>query len=178
MYQRLKMSNRSKLIVYRNMNPSYSVHSVYWWSGIPRDRRLCPCGQTQDEEHVLALCQITQHWLSWERLPFEVFFSCPFDVLLGVTYSNMLLATQWPIKRSPLLTSLSGSVWYGGLKAHWNSVRYGVELAKCFYSYLYTYMTHIWGWAPKWFVGHSGSLYCVTLQCHHFPLNGTCWYDS
>ena len=31
------------------------------WSRIPRDRRLCPCGQIQDEEHVLAHCQITQH---------------------------------------------------------------------------------------------------------------------
>ena len=92
MYQRLNVSNRSKFIVYRNINPSYSVHSVYSsrssllipevyrmsfsrlrlsshrlrietgrWSRIPRDRRLCPCGQIQDEEHVLAHCRITQH---------------------------------------------------------------------------------------------------------------------
>ena len=91
-YQRLNMSNRNKFIVYRNINPSYSVHSVYYsrnsllipevyrisfsrlhfsshrlrietgrWSRIPRDRRPCPCGQIQDEEHVLAHCQITQH---------------------------------------------------------------------------------------------------------------------
>ena len=31
------------------------------WSRIPRDRRLCPCGSIQDEEHVLAHCQSTQH---------------------------------------------------------------------------------------------------------------------
>ena len=92
MYQRLNVSNRSKFIVYRNINLSYSVHSVYSsrssilipevyrmsfsrlclsshrlrietgrWSRIPRDRRLCPCGQIQDEEHVLAHCRITQH---------------------------------------------------------------------------------------------------------------------
>ena len=92
MYQRLNMSNRSKFILYRNINPSYSVHFVYCsrnsslipevyrisfsrlrlashrlrietgrWSRTPRDRRLCPCGQIQDEEHVLAHCQITQH---------------------------------------------------------------------------------------------------------------------
>ena len=92
MYQRLNMSNRSKCIVYRNINPSYSVHSVYCsknsllipgvyrisfsrlrlsshrlrietgrWSRIPRDRRLCPCGQIPDEEHMSAHCQITQH---------------------------------------------------------------------------------------------------------------------
>ena len=92
MYQRLNMSKRSKFIVYRNINPFYSVHSVYSsrnsllipgvyriyfsrlrlsshrlrietgrWSRIPRDRRLCPCGQIQDDEHVLAHCQITQH---------------------------------------------------------------------------------------------------------------------
>ena len=31
------------------------------WSRIPRDLRLCPCGAIQDEEHVLAQCQSTQH---------------------------------------------------------------------------------------------------------------------
>ena len=46
--------------------------------------------------------------LSWELLPFEVFFSCLCDVLLGVTYANMLVTTQWPLKRAPHLTSL---VW-------------------------------------------------------------------
>ena len=32
--------------------------------------------------------------LTCERLPFEVFFSCLLDGLLGVTYANMLVTTQ------------------------------------------------------------------------------------
>ena len=42
------------------------------------------------------------------RLPFEVFFSCLCDALLGVTYANMLVTTQWPLRRATHLTSL---VW-------------------------------------------------------------------
>ena len=34
------------------------------------------------------------YWLSCECLPFEVFFSC----LCDVTYANMLVTTQWPLK--------------------------------------------------------------------------------
>ena len=52
-----------------------------------------------------------QYWVSCERLPFEVFFSCLCDGdigLLGVTYANMLVTTQWPLKRAAHLTSL---VW-------------------------------------------------------------------
>ena len=37
-----------------------------------------------------------------------VFFSCLCDGLLGVTYANMLVTTQWPLKRAAHLTSL---VW-------------------------------------------------------------------
>ena len=35
------------------------------------------------------------------------FLWLPFDVLLGVTYANMLVATQWPLKRAPHHTSLA-----------------------------------------------------------------------
>ena len=34
------------------------------------------------------------------------FFSCLCDVLLGVTYANMLVTSQWPLKRAPHLTCL------------------------------------------------------------------------
>ena len=37
----------------------------------------------------------------------RVFFGCPFEVLLGVTCANMLLATQWPTKWAPHLQDLS-----------------------------------------------------------------------
>ena len=55
---------------------------------------------------------------SWEILPFEVFFICLCDVLLWVTYANMLVTTQWPLKYAAHLTSphVSGCVWYGGLR--------------------------------------------------------------
>ena len=49
-----------------------------------------------------------QYWLSWERLPLEVFFSCMCDGLLGDTYANMPVTSQWPLKRAAHLTSL---VW-------------------------------------------------------------------
>ena len=50
-----------------------------------------------------------QYWLwSCERLPFEVFFSCLCDGILGVTYADMLVTTQWPLKRAGQLTSI---VW-------------------------------------------------------------------
>ena len=49
------------------------------------------------------------------------FLQLPFDAFYGVTYANMLMATQWPLKRTP---HMSGSVWYGGLEAHWTYLRY------------------------------------------------------
>ena len=64
-----------------------------------------------------------KYWLSWKRLSLEVFFGWPFDVLLGVTYTNMLVATQWTLKRAP---QLNGSVWYGCLEAHWSYLRHTV----------------------------------------------------
>ena len=30
------------------------------WARIPRERRLCPCGEIQDEKHVIVDCPITQ----------------------------------------------------------------------------------------------------------------------
>ena len=51
---------------------------------------------------------LDQYWLSCQFLPFEVFFSCLCDFLLRVTYINMLVTTQWPLKRAAHLTSL---VW-------------------------------------------------------------------
>ena len=54
------------------------------------------------------------YWLSWKLLSFWIVCSYPFDVLLRVTYRNILVATQWPLKRA----ALAGSVWYGSLEAH------------------------------------------------------------
>ena len=64
-----------------------------------------------------------KYQLSWKRLSFEVFMSCPLDVLLGLTFANIffitniLVATQWPLKRG---TNLQGAVWYGSLEADWS----------------------------------------------------------
>ena len=46
--------------------------------------------------------------INCERLPFEVFYCCLCNGHLGVTYANMLVTTQWPLKRAAHLTSL---VW-------------------------------------------------------------------
>ena len=48
------------------------------------------------------------NWLSCERLPFEVFFSCLCDGPLGIVCANMLANTQRPLERAAHLTSL---VW-------------------------------------------------------------------
>ena len=57
-----------------------------------------------------------QYWLSCERLPFEVFFSCLCEGLPGIAYANMLVTTQWPLKRAGHLTSL---VWVCVLWLPW-----------------------------------------------------------
>ena len=36
---------------------------------------------------------------------------------LGVTFANMPVTTQWPLKRAPHLQQF---VLYGGLEAHWS----------------------------------------------------------
>ena len=57
-----------------------------------------------------------QYWLSFERLPFEIFFSCLCEGLPGIAYANMLVTTQWPLKRAAHLTSL---VWVCVLWLPW-----------------------------------------------------------
>ena len=57
-----------------------------------------------------------QYWLSCERLPLEVFFSCLCEGLPGIAYANMLVTTQWPLKRAAHLTSL---VWVCVLWLPW-----------------------------------------------------------
>ena len=58
-----------------------------------------------------------QYWLSCERLPFEVFFSCLCEGLPGIAYANMLVTTQWPLKRAATSPHLSGFVFYGCLES-------------------------------------------------------------
>ena len=82
-------SERTKSVLYCRLNPGLVTHSVYIsrelipepyrisftrlrltshnlksetgrWSRIPADRRLCPCGSIQDEEHVIMQCPKTQ----------------------------------------------------------------------------------------------------------------------
>ena len=58
-----------------------------------------------------------QYWLSCERLPFEVFFSCLCKGLPGIAYANMLVTTQWALKRAATSPHLSGFVFYGCLES-------------------------------------------------------------
>ena len=73
------------------------------------------------------------------------FLQLPFDALLGVTCANMLLATQWPLKRTP---HVPGFVWYWGLEAHWNYLRYPL-LPIFSFTYCITF-EHLC-WNPKHF---------------------------
>ena len=57
-----------------------------------------------------------QYWLSCERLPFEVFFRCLSEGLPGIANANMLVTTQWPLKRAAHLTVL---VWVCVLWLPW-----------------------------------------------------------
>ena len=88
--QRVSVSQKSKFITYKLMNPDLCVHSVYsrtsiipdhlrtWfsrfrlsshrlrvetgrWSRTPREDRLCMCGSNiQDEQHVIQFCPLVQ----------------------------------------------------------------------------------------------------------------------
>ena len=55
------------------------------------------------------------------------FLQLSFDTHLGVIYANMLVVTQWPLKRTP---HLPGFVWHGGLEAHWTYLCYGYNWRK------------------------------------------------
>ena len=89
--EKITMSDGTRFQTYTAINPNLSVHEIYSlrqqyipdymripfsrmrlsshrlkietgrWSGIPRERRLCPCGEIQDEKHVLEFCPLTDH---------------------------------------------------------------------------------------------------------------------
>ena len=84
--RKVQMSDASKFVFYRDVNPNLSINDVYFrrgdfvpeqyriaftrmrlsahrlrietgrWARLPRERRLCPCGQVQHELHVLVDC--------------------------------------------------------------------------------------------------------------------------
>ena len=57
-----------------------------------------------------------QYWLSCERLPFEVFFSCLCEGLPGIAYANMLVTHSVTTEACSHLTSL---VWVCVLWLPW-----------------------------------------------------------
>ena len=64
---------------------------------------------------------VRQILIKMETFSIRGFLQLPLDILLGVTWANMLVATQWPLKRAP---PLRGYVWYGGLEAHLSYLRF------------------------------------------------------
>ena len=93
--ERLLTSERSKLITYCTINPLLEVAPLYStnvpehyriptsrvrlsshnlaietgrWSRIPRDRRLCGCGEIQTEEHFLCHCRDTEQYRVKHRI--------------------------------------------------------------------------------------------------------------
>ena len=89
LHERITTADGTRFQTYAAINPTLSVHDIYSlrqqyipdylripctrmrlsshrlkietgrWSGIPRERRLCPCGEIQDEKHVLENCTLT-----------------------------------------------------------------------------------------------------------------------
>lgn len=87
--EKIQTTNSSRFLCYKRLNPELTSHPVYRstdvyeyhrqaftrlnlashhlkvetgrWSRVPRDERLCPCGEVQDEEHVLMACPQTRH---------------------------------------------------------------------------------------------------------------------
>ena len=87
---RVRSSTKTKASTYTEMNPRLEVHKVYTvssqpipehyrlaftqirlgahslaietgrWSRIPREQRLCECGEVQTENHILARCEKTE----------------------------------------------------------------------------------------------------------------------
>ena len=98
----------SRRVMYRLLNPALNVHPMYKlplvaercrkatsrlrlgshslkietgrWSRIPREARLCMCGEVQDEVHVLLYCPITRPFR--EREP-RLNFSSPQELMNG-----------------------------------------------------------------------------------------------
>ena len=89
--ERVRSSTRTKSATYASINPTFEIHPVYQhdveavddylritftrfrtsshrlkvetgrWSRIPRERRLCQCGEgVQTEKHVLVECELTR----------------------------------------------------------------------------------------------------------------------
>lgn len=42
------------------------------WSRLPREERLCPCGEIQTERHIIENCRLSQE----VRLKFSLDFRC------------------------------------------------------------------------------------------------------
>ena len=86
--RRISASDRTKSVLYSRLNPEFVTHPVYCsrllipetyrisftrlrltshnlrsetgrWSRLPAERRLCPCGGIQDEEHIIMSCPKT-----------------------------------------------------------------------------------------------------------------------
>jgi hypothetical protein len=85
--KRISEANTTRRRTYLQMNPTLSVHPMYHtnmpeylriagtrmrlashrlkietgrWARIPEELRLCPCGEVQNERHVLIECQLTE----------------------------------------------------------------------------------------------------------------------
>lgn len=101
-HERISLSNGSRCIVYRSINPEFKVHGVYkdrhtvndrhWmaftrlrvsghslsietgrWNRrgrgrLPREERLCVCGNIQTEKHVVEDCPVSIHIRNSVRL--------------------------------------------------------------------------------------------------------------
>ena len=70
----------SKILLVFAMGPKNQYHFYLCQKAFEWNKKIFPCRFRTGMD---------KYWWSLKLLPFEVFFSCLFDVLLGVTYVNM-----------------------------------------------------------------------------------------
>ena len=109
-FAKIRNSEKTRYITYLTLNPDLKTHHVYntknyvpeiyrvsftrfrlsshnlkietgRWSRVPREARLCACGELQDERHVIVSCPLTAHI----RHNYEVDFDYPHIYYVNLT---------------------------------------------------------------------------------------------
>ena len=98
-----------------------------WIFSLPVEKIIWRTNKIFKKIHVglkLEWGLLDKYWLSWKRLLFEFFFQlplwCPFGSNLWKHACGHSVTTE-ACSRAP---HLPGSVWYGGLQAHWSYLHY------------------------------------------------------
>ena len=93
--------------------PLFAVGPKYYFHFFLFLSKVSFKGHTQNFKKISCRFQtwmgiVGQELIKLGTSPIWGFLYLPFDVLLGVTYANTMVANQWPLKRAPQLTSFVG----------------------------------------------------------------------